>query len=97
MAEERCETCPYHDIQVFKGLENEKDITNVNICMSALKKEAANCKIEQALMKQEIAMIRTEILNVKRPLWAIGSAMLLWVVQTLMKAIPALANLGGGQ
>ena len=108
MAEEKCKTCPFHREEVLKRKNQKEDIQSLEKCVADMKAGLSDMKIAQALAHQEIGTLKDDlekdvktltdsISGIKKPLWAIGSTMLLLAFQTFMKALPAIMSMGGGQ
>jgi hypothetical protein len=84
---EGCGTCPFHQTEVYRTTEAEKDIKKLEECFNHMKRDVTKLERGQALMQQKFD-------NIRYPIWIIFAAVLVQVAKALITFAPAITNMG---
>jgi hypothetical protein len=87
-ADERCNTCPYHDTQLWRVETNEKALIALNACFREVKKNMGEIEKSQALMQQKFD-------NIRYPIWIIFAAVLVEIAKALVTFGPSIRQVTG--
>ena len=85
---ERCNTCPYHDTQLWRVETNEKALIALNTCFREVKRDIASLEKSQALLQQKFD-------NIRYPIWIIFGAVLVEIAKAVITFAPTVRAVAG--
>lgn len=92
-----CDTCPYHNTEIYRMDLAEKSIISINHCMKDLKKEMSDLK---SAVNLDIAKVETGQLLLKQKLgnllWPILIILGVVIAELAKAIIPAIMSIGTG-
>ena len=80
---EKCDTCPFHDREVYRTDAVVKDVDELESCVGQLKQDMQIIKTNQAVMQQKFD-------NIRVPIWIIFAAVLAQIAKWIVTFGPAL-------
>jgi len=83
-----CDTCAYHQTELYRMSQAEKDISGLSGCYKELKKDIAALDKKHDLLHQKYD-------NIRYPIWIIFGAVLIELAKALVTFGPSISTVAG--